>query len=469
MAKETPGLAKQLEGYFPGATFIFLGRDMYLLFQALYWLYREAEPSERIKHLGFSKETALQLDCRDLLDYLQQKGLHFPPKDHPWVFIDTISYGKGRQGKAILNCLYTEGSSEQDPFLAFVGLPISTTPSGMVALEDQHHLHGSHQWSRQRKEIPKPEPLMAHLPREAAEAGYTHQVGCFHGPYGPLKRTVLGIFETSGPPCSPEEQETLSTATKFLMEMLEKAPTHWKPPPSRAKFYPNPLNIVKERLPLGLPFKDFAERTMQLKKHFKIQMHWSYWSIFARYYASHNPKLKGILRWGPHHPEKGSENLQQAFRCFFEPETALVEYLSLRLTPHQLVQWFRRLSKYEKALFLKEALSLDSTSRHRVFIYSGLTQFLEPSWIQEHVDRILGPRPALDTLLLFIHQVPRGSELRTLLLKACVGSALNMDEFEHIPLPPRPWEPALQQAVMDFFLTQGPGSFRAYLQRKEHP
>ncbi len=141
--QHAPQMLATFHNTFPTSTFVFLGRDTAIIADIFEHFYDFHGDIGRVKRLKGSKATyktdngieLIYTDNDKLYKFLSKNGLSIEEimnSPYPITIVDTVSSGRGRQGRYILHCLMTEYANRgQDPLqllekVSFVGLQVST-------------------------------------------------------------------------------------------------------------------------------------------------------------------------------------------------------------------------------------------------------------------------------------------------------------------------------------------------------
>ena len=213
-----PRLIAAAEALHPGATWVFLGRDSMAISDVFEAYYHTLGQKNRVVRLGVSKASFEHLDPKHLRDYLAQffydHGFNWNGQDGeypPFILIDALSGGYGRQGRSILAAMYQQGLSEGEIMptilerMNFLGLVVSTFQGAAYdvtqasvqqkrekwiwLLEDQNTEH-------QKLFDEKTIVTYASAIKGANESGYTHFIGAWHDSYGNFYRSRKGEIRT---------------------------------------------------------------------------------------------------------------------------------------------------------------------------------------------------------------------------------------------------------------------------------
>ncbi len=292
-----PTLIANLEKAFPGATWAFLGRDTQLIADLVESFYLSIGQKGRVVRVGMSKPTLASLTDASLLTrYLEGLGLSVETIDSapPFIFVDTISQGYGRQARTLVSHFYEhyEEKTGSEPArllrkVNIIGLVVSTFQgsrhdlAGLPALlaeeEARYLAAGSVDFFNEHKIPTFPEPVNLFN-----ETGYEHYTGAWHGPFGSLVAEGGAVRSTPGEaqPATMRTQILSSqaaiwaavSAPDFLNQVKEKAkalgyefPVQ---PPARVQAKAMAMALAP---PPELPphLKKLAERGQQLDQEFK--------------------------------------------------------------------------------------------------------------------------------------------------------------------------------------------------------
>ncbi len=204
-----PQMIASFEKAFPGATWAFIGRDMAILADVFEAFYRSIGQTDRVARIGMSRGTLDGLTGELAMGLLESQGLELKEGMHPFILIDAVSRGGGRQGRYLLNAVYgalAQGhkwpslswtSSDLLPYFNFIGLRVSTTAiphrdalQAQKLIEkdqDQNFIDFDHYTIFTYTDGNVTQEFIG-----TNEAGYTHWTGSWHGSYGPVIQTGQG-------------------------------------------------------------------------------------------------------------------------------------------------------------------------------------------------------------------------------------------------------------------------------------
>jgi hypothetical protein len=208
--KDAPLLIAQLEYAYPGAKFVFMGRDTQLLADVLDAFYLSIGQKDRVVKLGVSKPTLANLDNSQVMKYLEYYGLNLKTieKNPSFILVDTVSSGEtidgilisGRQGRSLLQTIYSEwikAGNDAKKLLSkvnMVGLLVSTfhsdDPSNKKRFKKINKLD---EINRKNESIVSEDInkigrnfVIGAIPDTANlinEAGYDHHTGAWHNKF----------------------------------------------------------------------------------------------------------------------------------------------------------------------------------------------------------------------------------------------------------------------------------------------
>jgi hypothetical protein len=208
------------ESIYPNAIWVFIGRDSAALADVFDAFYLHHGQNGRVIRLGVSKKSFGDITDAKLIAYLKALGvsINLATPDKPFIFVDSISSGGGRQVRHILSVLYTQMLREHSgsdfstlpKLINMLGMRVSTT--GSVVTTNHWNVTNAHltlssflsripanQTDEQiRALIYENFPIVAleEAPNYANEAGYTHFIGAWNQSYG--------AFGTSNQPARGE-------------------------------------------------------------------------------------------------------------------------------------------------------------------------------------------------------------------------------------------------------------------------
>lgn len=198
-----PQMVAAMEYSFPGATWAFLGRDVLLWADVLDAFYQSIGQDDRVVRIASSTESFSSINHNPwaLVEYLQRQGLALGNirERHPFILVDTVSAGDGRQGRAFLASVYhyyADRGGEPVDLLDRVnmfGLAISSFRGKLNSYEETARI------LEKQAETYREEPYVdyftehriIHLPNtqnNANEAGYVEKSGSWTGKFSPFTR-----------------------------------------------------------------------------------------------------------------------------------------------------------------------------------------------------------------------------------------------------------------------------------------
>ncbi len=243
-----PVLIAAMEKTFPGATWAFVGRDSQLIGDIVEAFYLSLGQEDRVVRIGVSKPTFQNGVSDDLLmRYLADHGLALDEirTAHPFILVDTISQGYGRQARQMVATVYSHYQARGFNPAALLrkvnifGLRVSTFSGAdhpvtfaEAFLREQEAIYSAGHRAdffdqHQILVFPEPIPLFN-------ESGYEHFTFAWHGPFGPFQSVENGRIETtpgtlSQPPIRDAilyQQAKLHRAgssVKFLQQVIQEA------------------------------------------------------------------------------------------------------------------------------------------------------------------------------------------------------------------------------------------------------
>lgn len=197
--RESPRMIAEFEKAFPGATLAFIGRDMALIADIFEAYYTSIGQPERVVRIDVSSKTFEHITADQMVAYLKQKGAENSNK--PFILVDTISKGNGRQGRALLQAWYRyqqgQGVKISDEIrrVNMIGLEISATDP-QIAKNSLSNVREILQAEQQAYEtdpnrsitdhkiliFKDKRPMGTHL--GINEVGYEQWTGSWHEPFG---------------------------------------------------------------------------------------------------------------------------------------------------------------------------------------------------------------------------------------------------------------------------------------------
>lgn len=213
---EGPQMIASFESAFPGATWVFMGRDMAVLADLFESFYTAIGQNSRVIRLGMSTATLDSMTQETALQFLKSSGANIDGKT-PYLLIDAVSRGGGRQGRALINAVYSEaqagGKSLSDLLYHFnmIGLRVHTTkiPDIPIQKAQDHLAQDVSALEKDLKKGPvdfgKRHNILSYSDARSIEflgineSGYTHWTGAWHGSYGAVEKSGGKVFAKPGP------------------------------------------------------------------------------------------------------------------------------------------------------------------------------------------------------------------------------------------------------------------------------
>lgn len=225
MMYDAPRFIAIIEKQFPGAKFAFVGRDVFPLADMLEAFYLSIGQVDRVVRLGVSKGSFTDnsqsppKNGKEFMSFLRGHGFSWSKienKGLPFIFVDTVSSGGGRQGRGLLDVIYKDwtkkGKKAYDllPLVNMVGLTVSTFSGSINAVENaENHLQKERSRYKNDKIIKNfydEHQILQFkgLSVNFGESGYDHFVNSWHGSYGELyrdtkKRKTLAVKGEQSP------------------------------------------------------------------------------------------------------------------------------------------------------------------------------------------------------------------------------------------------------------------------------
>lgn len=191
LMENAPKMIATFERSFPGATWVFIGRDMAIFADLFEAFYTSIGQNNRVARLKMSSGTLEGLTDELAYKFLKS-NLFDETSEFPYVFVDAVSRGGGRQGRALINSIYAMAGPEAQAklawLIAFIGLKVSTSSI------DDNPVENAHNFLRTNK--PNRDTVFTYCDGRdykanayfgMNEAGYSHWTGAWHGPHGRLK------------------------------------------------------------------------------------------------------------------------------------------------------------------------------------------------------------------------------------------------------------------------------------------
>jgi hypothetical protein len=219
MKRGAPRNIAAMELAFPNAKFAFLGRDSQTMADIFEAFYMSLGITDRVVRIGVSKASFEKVDNATLVKMLEGSGFSFAhlSPDRPFILVDTISKGFGRQGRLLLNAVYSEyAKNNGDPgkllrSVNMIGLKVRTVGTGNeisfqsveteLGKEEARYLALRGQkvdFGDIHKIITIPDN-----PEKFNESGYEHFVGSWNGSYGAIQN-IDGKFRAAMGAAQPE-------------------------------------------------------------------------------------------------------------------------------------------------------------------------------------------------------------------------------------------------------------------------
>ncbi len=209
-----PQLIANLEKTNPGATWAFIGRDTQAIADLFEGFYLSIGQKNRVQRIFVSKASFQKTSTNSLVGVLESNGfsLNRFQDSHPYILVDTVSSGGGRQGRSILAAAYKiygeRGGKMSDLVrkLNMIGLYVSTFQGTPTPLENYNNLLTEEELSFYISDPLLPNESLEEYFRIAGysetnhlsnETGYEHFTGAWTGSYGQIKEDQFGKFRAT--------------------------------------------------------------------------------------------------------------------------------------------------------------------------------------------------------------------------------------------------------------------------------
>lgn len=208
LLKNGPRLIVEFEKTYPGATWVFLGRDGLPWADLFEAFYTDLGQPNRVVRIGISKPSMENVSDETLLNLMRDAGVPVDTLDqaHPTIFIDSVSGGYGRQGRRLMAALFKAWTeSGRDPLaildkVDMIGLMVSTfqgVPNDIRFKELHQYLQALLLIDTESWGPWSGDDLFSHLRimtvnrmgDASNEAGYTHFIGAWHDSFGKIRRS----------------------------------------------------------------------------------------------------------------------------------------------------------------------------------------------------------------------------------------------------------------------------------------
>lgn len=242
--QHAPRMIAAMEKTFPGATWVFLGRDSLLWADVVEAFYLSIGQRDRVVRIGVSKATFHDqmgnsvASPDQLYALLETHGLDIEEvkRGRGYVFVDTISQGYGRQGRALLGTIYSRFQKEEgDAFrllrrVNIFGLTVSTFSGTRYPWYHAEEFFSEEENRYQTKRIAdfnKHHHILTYdepdSTKQVNEAGYEHWTGAWNGSFGVLQRDASGATRAVPGPLNHElYRKTILWTQKRLLERTAK-------------------------------------------------------------------------------------------------------------------------------------------------------------------------------------------------------------------------------------------------------
>lgn len=241
LVKGAPRMIASFEASFPGATWAFIGRDMAILADLFEAFYRARGQRDRVVRIGMSRGTMVGLTLPLAYEFLSSHGFQWSLGMHPFILVDAISRGGGRQARLLLNAGYDhlqkelkKGRSELAdvplnewlPFFNCIGLRVLTTdipdrPLDSVPRLAQEYPHAEFIDFNDYSLLTYRDPFVVSDVIGVNEAGYTHWTGAWHGSYGKVFRHHGKVLASQGEQASPEMKTAIVIYQAHVVKLAQ--------------------------------------------------------------------------------------------------------------------------------------------------------------------------------------------------------------------------------------------------------
>jgi hypothetical protein len=240
-----PKMIAHFEKTYPGATWVFLGRDGLPWADLFEAYYTSIGQKDRVVRLGISKPSMENVSDETLMQLMRDHGLPVDRLDseQPVVFLDSVSGGYGRQGRRLMAAIYADWVRKgKDPLLLLdkldmIGLIVSTFKGYRDNDLQYKPLHQYLQGllliasgDTDGEELQHQLRILTYAqePNQANEAGYTHFLGAWHESFEAIRRDrATGLTRaTPGPPFPDEMKRSVLWIQKKIWEFVKSGDCH---------------------------------------------------------------------------------------------------------------------------------------------------------------------------------------------------------------------------------------------------
>lgn len=348
-----PKFIAQIEKAFPGATWAFMGRDSAVLADMVEAFYLYIGQKNRVVRVGMSKETLSKSSAEQFEKYIEELGFDFNDlhNKNPFILIDTVSSGFGRQGRALLKIAYARHAKEgghpaellnmfnmigvvvstfndqefpisrSETYLEQMKVKIANTPNAQIDFDSEQLLT----YNEQKDYF--------------GEAGYEHYTGAWH-------QSFKGLIATNGrvsaQPGKLLDEKYRINVLQFQLDIIERVMT----------------DEFLERVRQEADDIDFKFPMKRAKSPFRRLNRLGFLK------AEHDVELQGMKQIDKKFQIGKDQNLRTAVQVFFKSasegptrksvfNTILEEFRSEGRDARDAYEWLRELSRFRD----KEALT----------------------------------------------------------------------------------------------------------------
>ena len=241
-----PHMITSFEKNIPGATLVFIGRDMSIVADLVEAFYRSIGQKDRVLRVGMSSGTVDSLTVgsapENTYQFLKSNGLDLKKKsDHPYILVDAVSRGAGRQVRFLLKNIYHYLASQGTPLTESVtkynavGLSVFTTPDGFPELDSAisyfENTADATTKAGANKILEAEQNFMIYRdfrPEKSFlgfnEVGYTHWTGAWHESYGPIIKKDGKSIATPGVLAGENVRQALLQFSGLVISYVESEP-----------------------------------------------------------------------------------------------------------------------------------------------------------------------------------------------------------------------------------------------------
>lgn len=434
LINNAPKMIATFERSFPGATWAFIGRDMSIFADLFEAFYLSIGQQSRVVRIGMSSGTLEGMTDERALSFLKANKFN-EHAEHPYVFVDAISRGGGRQGRTLVQAIYNrlahtkEDATRLSWYINFIGMKVSTTAIDDNPV-DQAYLQlrtiDTNKLFHSRRDVFNVLKIFTYSDGRDSkddrylgmnEAGYSHWTGAWHGPYGPLKDRDDGSISASPLPMQLLNVKNYDVEVRKIREavLLYQAHVIWA-----ARSNDFRARVVAEARDLNYIFplehpKYILDPTKKLLEDLEK----------ATTVIEYIKVLKEFNRW----------NLERTPRKEFTQAVLqrLPHFITLYPTPEEAASWAELAHLNDLSQFCILYLNRASVEHFLQLLAIWKSKnLLAPKYITDNLDIFFAKKPELPQVNYLINLNPRNGALHQIIMIEALKHIDSREEYKRL-------------------------------------